>query len=221
MGSQTPYGLKSRASVGGARVQSRARELASSIRYPSMADATEGPGLAKRPRLEDEGGKCLLLAALQKLAAGVTEVVEESQAAYKAAPNLQDYINFRNEFGVRRTFRAMPMYVECMSSLGVSTRRELEELWKAHFKDEGVREKVDELIHVEESFDEFLAEVDEELKRDEAQLLAPHVVEDREKLPLDVALVDARSGGTIKLESLCDKEDNSHLTLLILMRHFG
>lgn len=187
-----------------------------------MAETSEQPGPAKRPRLEAEGdaSKSLLLASLEKLVDGVSEVVEENRATYKDAQDVQEFIRFQNPNGVRRMFRAMSMYAECMSSLGVATRRQLEDLWKAQFRDREVREKVDELLHKEESFDDLLAEIEEELKKDEATLAAPHVIEEGEEVPSDLSLVNARTGETEKLGNVCAK-DIGHHALIVLMRHFG
>ncbi len=187
-----------------------------------MAEDSGGPGLAKRARLELEGGdsKSLLLTALQKLATGVAGVVEENRTAYKSAPSVLDFISFNNQYGVRRMFRAMPMYAECMSSLGVATRKEMEGCWKARFREEEVREEVDELLHAEEGFDGFLAEVEEDLKREETKLAAPHVIEEGKKLPLDLALVNSRTGEANKLESHWGLQDDRQ-TLFVLMRHFA
>ena len=86
------------------------------------------------------------------------------------------------------------------------------------FPDRQVQEGVDDLLSAEERYEEFVAEVDQELKKKENVLDLPTVVTLGDRLPADLSLVKAKSGEVISLESLWRK---SKYTLFVLLRHFG
>ena len=173
---------------------------------------------AKRPKLDDAGDeKALLLSSLEKLTDGLNKVVEEGRRSYKES-GLDKYLSFENPNGIRCLFRPMPLYVECMRAVGVRTRSELEGVWMGCFSDGQVRERVDDLLSAEERFGEFVAEVDQELKKKEDALDLQNVVTLGDQLPADLSLTKAKSGEVVSLESLWRK---SKYTMFVLLRHFG
>ena len=173
---------------------------------------------AKRPKLDDAGEeKALLLSSLEKLTDGLNKVIEEGRRSYKEC-GLDKYLSFENPNGIRCLFRPMPMYVECMRAVGVRTRSELEGVWMGYFSDGQVRERVDDLLSAEERFGEFVAEVEQELKKKEDALDLQNVVTLGDQLPADLSLTKAKSGDVISLESLWRK---SKYTMFVLLRHFG
>ena len=172
----------------------------------------------KRPKLDNAGDeKALLLSSLGKLTDGLNKVVEEGRRSYKES-GLDKYLSFENPNGVRCLFKPMPMYVECMRGMDVRTRSELEGVWMGCFSDGQVREGVDDLLSAEETFEEFVSEVDQELKKKEDALELQNVVTLGDQLPADLSLTKAKSGEAVRLESLWRK---SKYTLFVLLRHFG
>lgn len=178
----------------------------------------EEPGPAKRPKLDDEGGeKSLLLSSLGKLTEGINKVVEEGRRAYKEA-GLDGYLSFETPKGVRCLFQPVSLYVDCMKAVNVGTRAELEHLWKGYYSDEAVQESVEELLGAEESYEEFVAEVDQDLQKSGDKLALPDVVTVGKQLPTELSLTEAKSGDTVCLESYWKR---SKSTLFVLIRHFA
>ena len=130
---------------------------------------------------------------------------------------LEEYVSLANRNGICRMFRPMSAYVECMSGLGVKTRKGLEELWKGLFRDSEVQECVEELLSAEEGYEEFIAEVEKELQKKEKCTISSAVTAGCQ-LPQDLSFTEAKSGELTSLQS-CGKR--SKFTLLVLMRHFG
>ena len=177
-----------------------------------------GPGPAKKPKLDDGGaGKELLQSSLGKLTEGMNKVVEEGRKEYKEA-GLDGYLKFENPKGVRCLFQPMPLYVDCMRTVGVGTRVELEHLWRGYYSDSAVQESVEELLGAEESFEEFVAEVDRDLQKSGDTLALSDVVTVGEQLPTGLSLTEAKSGDTVSLESFWKR---SKYTLFVLVRHFA
>ena len=169
---------------------------------------------AKRPKLDNAGDeKALLLSFLGKLTDGLNKVVEEGRKSFKES-GLNEYLSFENPSGIRCLFRPMPMYVECMKAVGVRTRSELEGVWKGCFSDGQVQESVDDLLSAEERYEEFVAEVDQALKKKEDVLDLQTVVTLGDRLPADLSLTKAKSGEAVSLESLWRK---STYTLFVLL----
>ena len=176
------------------------------------------PGPAKRPKLDEEGGeKSLLLSSLGKLTEGINKVVEEGRRAYKEA-GLDEYLRFETPKGVRCLFQPVPLYVDCMKAVNVRTRAELEHLWRGYYSDHAVQESVEELLGAEESYEEFVAEVDQDLQKSGDKLALPDVVTVGKQLPTELSLTEAKSGDTVCLESYWKR---SKSTLFVLIRHFA
>nr|XP_032803421.1 uncharacterized protein LOC116939324 isoform X2 [Petromyzon marinus] len=82
-------------------------------------------------------------------------------------------------------------YAQLMSSMLVSSRADLEQLWRLHLGKSDVREAVEELLQLEEEWSSFLKGMDERL---DIEVTAPGVAEPAVQLPLDLELTDARCG---------------------------
>lgn len=159
-----------------------------------------------------------VITALKKLTEAVEQTVEDGRQKYEPL-TVNEYVSLANKDGIRRMYKPMPSYAECMLGLGVATRAGLEELWKGLYRDSEVQECVEELLSAEESYEEFIAEVDEELQREEGKCVVPSAVTTvGQQLPRDLSFVEAKSGESTSLQS---QRKQSKFTLLVLMRHFG
>ncbi len=109
-------------------------------------------------------------------------------------------------------------YIECMGKLGVRTRKELEKLWDVHYNEPGVEDAVKHLLQAENSFSEFVAEVENKLSSFEDKLTTNAAAQVGQVLPKDQSLIDIPSGKPITLEE-CWK--GAKFTLFVLLRLFG
>lgn len=104
-------------------------------------------------------------------------------------------------------------YKKCLTSLNVKSKDALERLIHQHIRNPSVQEASHELLDIEQEWDNFFKSIDKNLTSE---------VEEPAKLgqtgPLEVPLVDARSGEATSLKQFL-KERNS--LVLILLRHFA
>ena len=177
------------------------------------------PGPPKRPKLEAVAdGNSLLLSSLGKLTEGVNKVAKEGREAYETSATTE-YVDLDNKNGICRMFRPVQMYADSMTALGVKTRAQLEEVWREQYKVEEVRDCVEELLSAEENFENFLAEVERGLQKEEEDLASlVEIVTVGSQLPSDLSFLEAKPGKERKLESCWKK---SRFTLMVLMRHFA
>ena len=154
---------------------------------------------------------------MKKLTEVVEQTVEEGRKRYEPWTVLE-YISLANKDGIRQMFRPMPAYAECMLGLGVKSRTGLEQLWMGLYRDSEVRECVDELLSAEESYEEFIAEVEEKLQKEEGKCAVASAVTVGHQLPRDLSFIEAKSGEVTSLQS---HGKQLKFTLLVLIRHFG
>lgn len=64
---------------------------------------------------------------------------------------------------IRCLGKAIGGYYTCMSKIKASTRAEFEEMWKSNYHDRHVRESIENLLEVEENWDQFLKDVDQKI----------------------------------------------------------
>ena len=173
----------------------------------------------KRPRLEGESeGKPQLLASLAKLTSAVESATVQARTKFRQAVDIEDFLRLGNKKGISMVYGGtMPFYAECFIANGVATRKELERLWGGLFHDEEVRETVEELLEVEEAFEELMADFDRELQKLEDQHAVANPLSVGDTLPA-LSLVEAETGEAVPVDKYLKR---SKLSLFILVRHFG
>ncbi|XP_075921285.1 uncharacterized protein LOC116939324 isoform X3 [Petromyzon marinus] len=129
----------------------------------------------------------LLVKALARTVAGGRSLLGGAQAESGEAGELQEFVlqKITSLGGMIRE------YAQLMSSVLVSSRADLEQLWRLHLGKSDVREAVEELLQLEEEWSSFLKGMDERL---DIEVTAPGVAEPAVQLPLDLELTDARCG---------------------------
>lgn len=165
-----------------------------------------------------EVAKERFIEAIEKLTRGIERVVGEAKEDYAACANIEDYLRMDAKGGMRQMFRVMPIYAECMASLGVKTRAEQDQLCSTWSHCPEVRECYDILLNTEDTFNDFSKSANVELQKEEAKMIPPNVTKIGCRLPEELSLVDARTGDEVGLTCLCTR---STFTVMVLMRHFG
>ena len=157
--------------------------------------------------------KATLISNLRKLASDLSQLVASNRAELHSTESIDHFIDVR---GVTRLFKSVSFYAHCLSNLGVATRAELEEVWKAHYTDEDVRESVEEVLASEEEWEEYVNEIEAVFQKH--QNTAIHAVTAGDEVNFDLTLTETESGNPVSLKHYLDQ---SPLTLLVIMRHFG
>ena len=112
--------------------------------------------------------------------------------------------------------QAIGGYFKCLNVFGVKTRAELESTWTAYYQNKNVRETVESLLEVEESWDKFLKNVDEELDRGIVTSCQSVSVGSTAPMELPLFNVDTESFTTLR-----DFNMASNNLLLVFLRHFA
>ncbi|CAH1261700.1 Hypp2435 [Branchiostoma lanceolatum] len=106
------------------------------------------------------------------------------------------------------------IYHNFYTRLCVKTRLEAEKLWEHLYRYPSVQSAVEDLWEVEEQWDTFLQDVDKQLNADRA---GGGDLQVGALGPVDVPLVDARTGSSVILQDYL----GSQCLVLVLLRHFA
>ena len=153
-----------------------------------------------------------LLQALRLLADGLDKKVDDSRKRYESSRDINDFSTVNG----LRLIIPVSLYVGCFKTVGVKCRSELEALWASLYSDPAVSECVDNLLAAEDRWTGLIAELDREMEAHEERTALP-VVQVGERFPLDISLVETRSGDTVQLKSCLEK---SQYTMFILRKHY-
>ena len=164
----------------------------------------------------EDDGLSLLVTSLQSLERGLRQMVKKARKDFLTL-TLDEFLSGDNYQGGVYSAYPVQLYVDCMVSVGVSSREELEELWKEHYRHASVRDSVEEVMMAEEEYRSFITEADEEVQRYEDGIASASMATVGCQLPKDLTLLEAVSGQATSLESIWTK---SRFTLFILQRHF-
>ena len=161
----------------------------------------------------------LLVSSLSALTEKIQSTVEGAREAYSQA-ELFEFLAYSHDanWGVMKLFAVTPAYAECLKKLGLQSKAELEQLWEKHDGEPGVKDAVQKLLLAENSFTEFVDEVEGKLIPFENRLTTKEPVQVGQHLPKDHPLIDVSSGKSLTLEA-CWKE--AKYTLFVLLRLFG
>lgn len=165
-----------------------------------------------------EHERAVLVSAVNKLAKDLHQVVEEGRTSFKSCADINDFVRSRGPDQPYGLYAIYPvsLYVQCFRSVGVTTRKELEERWSRHYHDTQVRENVEELLSAEDGYNTLMEEIEGEMQRYEDQTAVP-IVSVGNCIPADLSLMEATSGEMIPLQSYCSK---AKYTLFVLRKHF-
>ncbi len=162
--------------------------------------------------------KSKLLQAVQTLTKELTCIVQDGREAFKASGDISDFVKSHgsNHFHGLTLIYPVQVYVACLKTAGVATRKDLEALWTRLYSDGTVREAVEELLAVEENWTSFVSELDQEMS-DYEEKTAFGAIKVGEYFPLDLPLIDTTTGDNLLLKSVLEK---SPYTLCILRKHY-
>lgn len=163
-----------------------------------------------------EGKKEVLVAALNKLATALEKQVEDTRKSYDPSRLDQFFCGDSKEAGVYGVY-PVQHYYECLSAVGVKTRKELEEVWVRFYKDEAVRESVEGLLTAEDNWRAFIRYMDAGLQKIESERSPVATSTLGSQLPQDLCLTEAVSGDSVAVETILKE---SRYTLFILRKHY-
>ena len=159
-----------------------------------------------------------LVSSLSDLGEKITNIVSKVQDNFRASTDLYEFIRLGNKNGITALFGVSHAYSDCMKTLGVRTKAELEQLWKKCYREAEVRDAVEMVLEGEQAFAEFVAEVEKELIPYEDKSISKGPAMAGQVLPKDLGLFDATSGQPVTLDTYWKE---SKFTLFVLIRHFG
>lgn len=167
---------------------------------------------------EAEAGRSLLLSALSQLSGSVGRVVQEVREGYQACSDVDDFIRMGDGVRIGRLFAVVSSYAQCMETVGVRSRVELEKFWARHFVHPEVREAVETLLEEEDNFHQLVEEVDSRVSDIEDRLTTNPPASEGQLLPGNLELIESPSGQQTTLE---ESWKGSKSTLYVCIRHFG
>ena len=159
-----------------------------------------------------------LISAVSKLAKDLHQVVEEGRKSFESCADINNFVRSRGPDQPYGLYAIYPvsLYVECFRSVGITTRKELEERWSQHFHDFQMRESVEELLSAEDAYNTLMEEIEGEMQRYEDRTAVP-VLSVGDCIPADLRLMEATSGEMTPLQSCYSK---AKYTLFVLRKHF-
>ena len=105
-----------------------------------------------------------------------------------------------------------------MSRLSAKTKKELDEVFNRHSQDKDVTARLGELTVAEEKYESLMARIHQVVVESESKAAVEEITTVGKTLLQNIALVEAKLGETVTLESFWKK---SKYTLFFFMRHFG
>ena len=156
---------------------------------------------------------------LRALAASLTGMVDRVRSS-RSSYTIEEFISsdrLQDGTGMIHLYPVQD-YVRCFRALGVKDREELYALCKRRYGETAVREAADEFLQSEEYFGEFVAEVEEEVKKWEDKLVLGNVLVVGSKVPADLEVLDADSNTTVSLGAVLGR---APFTLFVFKRHYS
>lgn len=193
----------------------------------SQAFCFSGPRLPQRNDGEMSEGdrislKARLRASISDVAVGLERILDETSGLVR-----RDGAKEFADNHVKKCGGAIKLYHELFTSYGVQSRKELMGVSAPFYADADFREVVDDLLDVEERYDEFLGSVDTTL-RDEVNLQNTEYLIAGSDAPVACTLQDltlSLSSGkplgecSVSLNEMTSSSEKS--TLLIMLRHLS
>ncbi len=163
------------------------------------------------------GTSALMVTSLPRVTKKIKSVLEKARIDFRSQ-DIYQFIDRDNQQGISQLYSLMPVYAECLDNAQVDTRGNLERAWTRCTDHAHVKRSVDNLLEAEEEFEDFVDEVERELRKKESPYAVKSSALAGHKLPKGLALITASTGKPLTLEA-CWKD--SKYTLFVLIRHFG
>lgn len=125
---------------------------------------------------------------------------EESLLAF-AKGAIKDSVENFVDHKIGKMFGVAAVYKQAFERLQIWTKDEMDRKIRSHFRHPGVREAYDDWHESEQEWDKLLKDVDLHLDGQRSQPLTQG-----QMAPLDIPLVDARSGETTSLQDLLNPD---------------
>lgn len=132
--------------------------------------------------------------------------------------DIYQFLNRDNKDGVCQLYAVVSIYAECLRETNAMTRTQLERMWTSCYDHPSVKEAVDELLDVEELFEDLVDDIEKALRLREKEQATKGSALSGNVLPKDLGLILASSGKPTTLEACWM---HSKYTLFVLLRHFG
>jgi len=152
----------------------------------------------------------LLCSQTELLCEFISETLTKSRSRFAEDPN-----EFVGRIG-GHLGGCMQQYARYLKALDVTSREEVEALFKANFQDKKVQACFDELEEAEEAWNEFVRLVDSNLYKSGGQTKP---VEEGKHVPETTTLVNFKEE-SILLKDLVPSDERPYLHL-VLLRHFA
>ena len=94
----------------------------------------------------------VLVSSLTALAEKVERIVQVTREDFETTADFYQFVLFRTSFdqGIVKIGGVVFPYAECMKSVGVKTKAELEQLWTKHYSEPGVKTAVESVLQAEQ-----------------------------------------------------------------------
>ena len=159
-----------------------------------------------------------IVTSLKSLVETFKTGLEETRADYKKT-DLNNFLTYYDDLnhGIRKLNGPTCKYAECMTSVGVKTWAEFEQVCAKYEQNPEVRDALSKFREQEANYSKFIAEMEEDLHQLEANVDRKTPAKPGQLLPKN-QLVEIPSGQPVTLESCCKASKH---TLFILLRLFG
>ena len=145
--------------------------------------------------------------------------LEKTIADYKQKTDLNNFLTYYDDMshGILKLAGPIFGYAECMTSVGVKTWAEFEQVCAKYEQNPDVKDALSKFREQEANYTKFMAEMDEDLKQLEANVDKKPPAKPGQQLPTN-QLAEIPSGQPVTMESCCKASKH---TLFILLRFFG
>ena len=169
-----------------------------------------------------EASVSVLVSSLTALAEKTESFVQATREEFEKRADLDfhQFLLFHSSFeqGISRLLCVLYAYAECMKSVGVKTKAELEQLWTKHYSEDGVKAAVESLLLAEKHYTQLIDTIDEKLSPHEEKSTTSAPAQTGEALSKDCTLIEIPSGQPRTLEAYWKE---AKYTLFVLLRLFG
>ena len=159
----------------------------------------------------------LIMASVPLVAERIEQVLAKARLDMRSQ-DLDQFLDRDNPSGISQLYTIMTAYADCFQNANVTSKRQLERLWADNSNHPNIKKAIDNLREAEVQFEDFVAEIEIELRKKESQFDVKGSALTGQALSKDLTLIDATSKKVTTLEG-CWKD--SSFTLFVLLRHFG
>lgn len=162
----------------------------------------------------------VLVSSLTALAERIERVVQRTREDYETTTDFLEFLVYRKdpEKSILKLLDVMVAYIECMKSVGVKTKVEVEQLWTKHYSEPGVKTAVESLLQAEKHFTELTTEMESKLSPQEVKSVTGDPPKAGETFSIDSTLIAIPSSQQTTLEAYWKE---AKYTLFVLLRLFG